>query len=138
MLGKQRRERAEGLAACGLAGAAVNAWTDQGDGAESGAEQKAAASFALKVPTTLLAAPMSRQETRRLGCNEVYLRAGQYGLGHCHGNGGAPSAMTIVYVDAADLVRPSPVPARRHPARGVALSPLHAELSGRGGPAGRA
>jgi hypothetical protein len=38
VLGKQRSERAEGLAACGLAGAAVNAWADQGDGAESGAE----------------------------------------------------------------------------------------------------
>ena len=38
VLGKQRGQRAEGLAACGLAGAAVNAWADQGDGAERGAE----------------------------------------------------------------------------------------------------
>ena len=81
MLGKQRSQRAEGLAACGLTGAAVNAWADQGDGAERGAEQKAAASFALEVPTTLLAATMPRQETRRLGRNEARLRAGQHGLG---------------------------------------------------------
>src|SRR3954463_4432911 len=78
MLGKQPGQRAEGLAACGLAGAAVNPWADQGDGAESGAEQKAAA--ALEVPTTPLAAPVPCQETRRLGCNEVYLRTGQHGL----------------------------------------------------------
>ena len=79
VLGKQRSERAEGLAAGGLAGAAVNAWADQGDGAERGAEQKAAA--ALEVPTTALAAPMPRQETRRLGRNQAYLRSGQHGLG---------------------------------------------------------
>ena len=71
----------ESLARCRLAGAAVNAWADQGDGAERGAEHKATASFALKVPTTLLAVSMSRQETRRLGRNETYLRTGQYGLG---------------------------------------------------------
>ena len=64
-----------------MAGAAVKAWADQGNGAERGAEQKATASFALKVPTTLLAVSMSRQEARRLGRNETYLRTGQYGLG---------------------------------------------------------
>ena len=36
--------------------------------------------FALEVPTTPLAAPVPCQETRRLGCNEVYLRTGQHGL----------------------------------------------------------
>ena len=79
MLGKQRSERAEGLAACGLAGAAVKAWADQGDGAERGAKQKAAAPFALEVPTTPLAAPMPRQKARRR--NEARLSAGQHGLG---------------------------------------------------------
>src|SRR3954451_19944009 len=34
----------------------------------------------LEVPTTPLAAPVPCQETRRLGCNEVYLRTGQHGL----------------------------------------------------------
>src|SRR3954464_3153526 len=80
MVGKQPRQRAEGLARCRLAAAAVKAWADQGNGAERGAEQKAAASFALKVPTTLLAVSMPRQETRRLGRNQVYLRTGQHGL----------------------------------------------------------
>ena len=79
MLGKQPSQRAEGLAPCWLAGAAVKAWADQGNGAERSAEQKAAASFALKVPTTLLAVSMPRQETRRR--NEAYLRTGQHGLG---------------------------------------------------------
>src|SRR4051794_33503883 len=80
MLGKQPSQRAEGLATCWLAGAAVKAWADQGNGAERSAEQKAAASFALKVPTTLLAVSMPRQETRRLGRNEAYLRTGQHAL----------------------------------------------------------
>jgi len=78
VLGKQRRQRAEGLARCRLAGAAVKAWADQGDSAERGAEQKAAA--ALKVPTTLLAVSMPRQETRRLSRNEARLRTGQHAL----------------------------------------------------------
>src|SRR5689334_7209065 len=80
-LGKEPSQRAEGLATCWLAGAAVKAWADQGNGAERGAEQKAAASFALKVPTTLLAVSMPRQKTRRLGCNQASLRTGQHGLG---------------------------------------------------------
>ena len=58
----------------------MKARADQGDGAERGAEQKAAASFALEVPTTPLAAPMPRQETRRLGRNQARLRTGQHGL----------------------------------------------------------
>jgi hypothetical protein len=79
MLGKQPGQRAEGLATCWLAGAAVKAWADQGNGTERGAEQNAAAAFALKVPTTMLAVSMPRQETRRR--NEAYLRTGQHGLG---------------------------------------------------------
>src|SRR3954464_4898034 len=71
-------QRAEGLATCWLAGAAVKAWADQGNGAERGAEQKAAA--ALKGPTTLLAVSMPRQKPRRRGRNEAYLRPGQHGL----------------------------------------------------------
>jgi hypothetical protein len=74
VLGKQPSQRTEGLATCWLAGAAVKARADQGDGAEGGAEQKAAASFALEVPTTALAAPVPRQETRRLSRNQVRLR----------------------------------------------------------------
>ena len=50
---------------------------------------------------------------------------------HCHGNSGTLSAVTIDCLDAADLVCPSPVPACRHPACRVALSPLHTELPGR-------
>src|SRR6188768_369129 len=56
------------------------------------------------------------------------LKFGQAFARHCHGNSGAPSAVTIICLDAADLVCPPPVPARRHPACGVALSPLHTEL----------
>src|SRR3982750_4819269 len=40
---KQPGQRAEGLAACGLAGATVIPRDEEGDEAESGAEQKAAA-----------------------------------------------------------------------------------------------
>jgi hypothetical protein len=81
MPGEQRRQRAEGLAGCRLAGAAVKARADQGDGAERSAEQKVVASLALEVPTTALAAAVPRQETRRLGRNQARLRAGQHGLG---------------------------------------------------------
>jgi hypothetical protein len=80
MLGEQCRQRAEGLGGCRLASAPMKARADQGNGAERGAEQKAAASFALEVPTALLTAPMPRQETRRLGRNQPRLRAGQHGF----------------------------------------------------------
>jgi hypothetical protein len=40
--------------------------------------KKAAASFALKVPTAQLTAPMSRQKARRLRRNEPRLCAGQH------------------------------------------------------------
>src|SRR5258708_38629871 len=40
--------------------------------------------------------------------------------------------------NAADLVRPPPVPARRHPARRLAVPALHPELPRRGGSPGRA
>src|SRR4051812_27151360 len=50
----------------------------------------------------------------------------------CHRNGGGPLAMTILCADVADLLCPPPSPARRHPARGLALSPVHAQLPGRG------
>lgn len=36
-------------------------------------------------------------------------------------NGGTPSAVTIICLNGADLVCPSPVSARHHPACGVAL-----------------
>ena len=58
----------------------MNPWADQGNGAERGAEQKAAASFALEVPTAQLTAPMPRQKARRLGRNEARLSAGQHGF----------------------------------------------------------
>ena len=58
----------------------MKARADQGNGAERGAEQKAAASFALKVPTTALAAPAPCQETRRLRRNQARLRTGQHDL----------------------------------------------------------
>jgi len=80
MPGEQRGQRAEGPAGGRLAGAPVKARADQGKGAERGAEQKAAASFALEVPAARIAAPMPRQETRRLGRNQARLRAGQHGL----------------------------------------------------------
>ena len=51
-------------------------------------------------------------------------------LRRCHGNGGDPLDMTITCLDATDLVYPPPVPARCPPARGVARSPVHAELTG--------
>lgn len=57
---------------------------------------------------------------------------------HCHGNGGGPPAVLITCLDAADLLRPPPIPARGHPAGSLALSPVHAELPRRGRPAGRA
>ena len=80
MLGEQCSQRAEGLAVCGLTGAPMKARADQGDGAERGAEQKAAASLALEVPTAQLAATMPCRETRRLGRNEARLSAGQHGF----------------------------------------------------------
>ena len=58
----------------------MKARAEQGNGAERGAEQKAAASFALEVPTAQLTAPMPCQETRRLGRNQARLRTGQHGL----------------------------------------------------------
>jgi len=45
---------------------------------------------------------------------------------------------SVVFADAADLVCPSPVSVRRHPARSVDLSPLHLKLPGRRGSAGGA
>jgi hypothetical protein len=80
-MSQQLSQGAEGLAGCRLPPTAVKARADQGDGAEGGAEQKAAASFAPEVPTTHLTAPMPRQETRRLGRNEPRLHAGQHGPG---------------------------------------------------------
>ena len=46
---------------------------------------------------------------------------------HCHGNGGAPSGVTIICLDAADLVRPPSVPTRHHPADGLEACSLHAQ-----------
>jgi transposase-like protein len=54
------------------------------------------------------------------------------------GTCGVPPSRAIGYSDGVDLVRPSPVPAGRHPAGDPALPALHAELPGRGGAPGRA
>ncbi len=43
----------------------------------------------------------------------------------------------VSWTKAADLLRPPPVPARGHPARGLVVHALHAELPRRRGPAGR-
>src|SRR5919199_2866688 len=53
-------------------------------------------------------------------------------------NSGRERTSRVDWADAAGLLRPPPVPARGHPARGVAVPALHAQLPGCRGPAGRA
>src|SRR5918998_1690987 len=50
----------------------------------------------------------------------------------------ARAAGVVVGALAADLLCPPPVPARGHPAGRLVVPPLHAELPGRRGSAGRA
>ena len=56
---------------------------------------------------------------------------------HCHVIPGGKPTVRLRCSNVADLVRPPPVPARDHPARDLALSPVHTELPGRRGTAGR-
>jgi hypothetical protein len=63
---------------------------------------------------------------------------GEWGRAAVPNNGDGREAAQLASPNAADLVRPPPVPARGDPACGVAVSTLHAELPGRRGSASRA
>jgi hypothetical protein len=66
-----------------------------------------------------------------------YSGVGPISRGHCHGNRVRSSGYRIECQHGPAQLPPPALPARDHPARDLALSPLHPELPRRRGTAGR-
>jgi hypothetical protein len=81
VLGEQLAQRAEGLTGRRLTATAVKARTVQRDDAEGGTELDPTRPLAQQGATAAVTAPMSGQETRRLGGDHALLDGGQHALG---------------------------------------------------------
>jgi hypothetical protein len=69
---------------------------------------------------------MSAQASTAIGDHGLWRVVVVWGLGtHCHGNGVERAAYRVGCRDGSALVPPSSLPAGDHPARDLAVSPLH-------------